>query len=62
MYLHRLKFKIEAGKIAACLVIFMLFSLVWVAQPDTAGAKTLSSDAAESLTIRVGYAKGTLPR
>jgi hypothetical protein len=59
MYLHRLKFKIEAGKIAACLVIFMLFSLVWVAQPDTAGAKTLSSDAAESLTIRVGYAKGT---
>ena len=59
MHLHRLKFKFGASKIAACLFVLMLFSLVWIAQPGVAGAKNLSSDTAESLTIRVGYANGT---
>ncbi len=59
MQFRELKFKINVRKIAAYLMSFILLSLVLVAQTGTAGAKTISSQSADSLTLRVGYSGGT---
>jgi len=49
-------FKSKARKIVSCLMSFTLFSLLWVAQAGTALADPFhDSDAATSLTFRVGY-------
>lgn len=48
--------KIKARKIISCLMAFMLFSLLWVAQTGTAGADPDNdSGPAASLSFRVGY-------
>ncbi len=53
-------FKSKARKIVSCLMSFTLFSLLWVAQAGTALADPFhDSDAATSLTFRVGYSGGT---
>lgn len=60
MKLRGLGFKIKAQKIFTCLMISMLFSLLWVAQPGMVDADPFhTSNAATSLTIKVGYSGGT---
>lgn len=60
MQLQAFGCKSKTRKIVACLMMFVLFSLLWVARPGTASADPFhDSDAATSLTLRVGYAGGT---
>jgi uncharacterized protein YjdB len=58
MKLRGLGSKIKPQMIATCLMIFMLFSLLWLAQPGTADPFR-SSAVAASLTIKAGYSGGT---
>ena len=60
MKLRGLEFKVKVQKMLTCLMVFMLFGLLWVAQPGTAGADPFhASGPATSLTFRVGYSGGT---
>lgn len=59
MYVQRLRSKIKARKFAACLITFIMFSLLWLAPAGTAFADPFhDSEAATSLTFRVGYDGG----
>ncbi|MCG9967282.1 S-layer homology domain-containing protein [Pelotomaculum terephthalicicum JT] len=58
MQLRRLKLKAKAQKMVACLVMFVMLSLLWIAQPNPAGATDQSNDgypAAQQLEVWVGY-------
>jgi hypothetical protein len=56
MQLRGLKLK-QAQKIVVCLMVIMLLSPLWVADPGTAGADT--GTPATSLTLKTGYSGGT---
>ena len=58
MQLQKLELRTKRRKIVTCLMTFIMFSLLWMAQPGPAGATDQSNDgypASEQLEIWVGY-------